>query len=261
MSMPALLIRASRGPQAATAWRTRRSQSAGWETSVGATRVSPPRSRQAAATCSRASASRAARVRRAPRPASSRHTALPMPWEAPVTMMELPARPPAWLLARLPAELRAPACVPLIGPSSLEVPRDVDQGHALEVLEQEARLQDLGAVVVEEGLVPVPLHQLGDDDGDLARGVVLLELPDEVDQRLEEPAVGGRQDDQPRRLAAIAARRLLDVEVPLLLQRLPLRLADPDVDRADVVRDPQAPPQRLRAQHVPGLERHHDDWL
>ena len=70
------------------------------------------------------------------------------------------------------------------------VPGDVDDGDAGVASHQEKELEELGALVVEGRLPPVFDDELGDEDGDLALGVVLLELQDVVDQGHEHEAVG-----------------------------------------------------------------------
>ena len=48
----------------------------------------------------------------------------------------------------------------------------------------------MGALVVEGGLPPVFDYELGDEDGDLAVGVVLFDFEDVVDEGGEDEAVG-----------------------------------------------------------------------
>ena len=53
----------------------------------------------------------------------------------------------------------------------------------------------MGSLIVERSLPPVFDDQLGNEDCDLAVGMVAFDLEDVVDERAEDEAVGGFQDD------------------------------------------------------------------
>src|SRR5688500_13201397 len=81
----ALLIHASSGPKASSVRAAAASTASASDTSSGSTSAWPPRSSTSRAVTPRRSRPRAIRPRRAPRAASSRTVARPMPAEAPVT--------------------------------------------------------------------------------------------------------------------------------------------------------------------------------
>jgi hypothetical protein len=60
--------------------------------------------------------------------------------------------------------------------SGFEIPGDVDDDDAAVAAEEQEQLEELRALVVEEVLPGVADDQLGDEDGDLALGVLLLDF-------------------------------------------------------------------------------------
>ena len=91
--MPALLTSTSSRPNSVTAASARRWRSSRRVTSVARLTARPPRSRICCASWSRRSVRRAPSTTAAPRSASSRAVASPMPLLAPVTATTLPLMP------------------------------------------------------------------------------------------------------------------------------------------------------------------------
>ena len=89
--MPALLTSTSTAEKRSTVAATSARQEASSATSVGTASVSAPRVEHSPATAASACASRAASTSRGRCAESSRHSALPIPCDAPVTITTLPA--------------------------------------------------------------------------------------------------------------------------------------------------------------------------
>ena len=79
-------------------------------------------------------------------------------------------------------------CIPLS--VKLQIPRDVDDRNPLIAAHQEKQFENLGALVVEWRLPPVFNDQLGNEDRDLAIGMLTLNLENVFYQRHQDEAIG-----------------------------------------------------------------------
>src|SRR5208283_3425407 len=68
-------------------------------------------------------------------------------------------------------------------PSDLEVPRHIDKDKLWASLGQQKRLEQFRALIVQEIMIPMRLHQLGNQYGDLPARVGSLEFQNIVQNR------------------------------------------------------------------------------
>jgi hypothetical protein len=74
-------------------------------------------------------------------------------------------------------------------PSGNQVPGNVDYRDALVAPQEKPRFEDGCPLVVQEVMLPVPFHKLGDDDRQVTAGILLFEVADEGEDRSKEKTV------------------------------------------------------------------------
>jgi hypothetical protein len=97
---------------------------------------------------------------------------------------------------------------------ALQVPGDIDDDDALIAAHQEQEFEELRSLVVEEVVPQAADDEFGKQDGDLAVGVVALDLQDVLDERHENKAVGGFERDKLRESVTGLLNRSKDITSP-----------------------------------------------
>src|ERR1700683_4108203 len=98
-----------------------------------------------------------------------------------------------------------------------DIPGHIDYRDALAAPDIQQRLEHGRALVVQEVVIPVPLHKFGNNHRQLTPGILLLQVQHILHERTADIAIRGLQNHQPGRWDAKLLNGSLDELFPLFL--------------------------------------------
>ena len=107
--------------------------------------------------------------------------------------------------------------------SSLEVPRYINDQNPLIAAQQQHQFQQIGPLVVQQVLPPVPHHKFRDQDGDLPVLQLFFFFQNEIHHRRKHKPVGRMEVHQLRDLHSGGTQRRGNPVLPVLADALALR--------------------------------------
>src|SRR5215472_3284438 len=145
--------------------------------------------------------------------------------------------------------------------SSLQVPGNIHQNNPLIAFEEQPALQDLGALVMQEVMIPMALDHLRQQNGDLPTRVPLFHFEDIVQDWRQHVTIWGIDDYQFRRRESGGAGGRGGKAVPVPAEGILGFVAGRDVQHLHFARDSVGKAEGLLRDEAPTRDGCNDDWL